>query len=81
VKDPMEEIVHQALHDAKVPFVAGDSNNAARLDFYLPVQNLYIEVKQFHSPRIAEQMARSENVIVLQGRPAVEWFAEMINRR
>lgn len=48
------------------------------LDFYLPDLDIYIEVKQFHSDRIAKQMARRPNVIAIQGRGAVLTFCAML---
>lgn len=75
--DPMEGMIRAALKRAGIRFVEGD-RNPARLDFHLPEFALYIEVKQFHSDRIAAQMARADNVIVAQGRGAVEALAAMI---
>lgn len=75
--DPMEGMIRAALTRAGIRFVEGD-RNPARLDFYLPEFDLYIEVKQFHSDRIAGQMARAENVIVAQGSKAVEALAALI---
>jgi len=39
-----------------------------------------IEVKRFHTPRVAEQMARADNVIVAQGEAAVRYLAELIEK-
>lgn len=77
INDPVERIVADALTRAGVPFTTGDEN-AAGLDFYLPDHDLYIEVKQFHSPRIEEQMSRAANVVAVQGRAAAEWLATRI---
>jgi hypothetical protein len=80
-RDPVEEIVADALTAAGVPFVREDDElNTAALDFYLPDDNLFIEVKQFHSPRIAAQMERAANVIAIQGIAAAQWFAVAITR-
>lgn len=48
------------------------------LDFFLPGLDVYVEVKQFHSPRISEQMSRKPNVIVIQGMGAMEAFATLL---
>ena len=77
IDDPMERIIAAALDDADIPFVPGEST-PERLDFFLPVQNIHIEVKQFHSDRIAEQMSRADNVIAVQGRAAVNLLADAI---
>lgn len=87
IRDPMEMRVALALayagiefeHDAESrgPRVHG----ARRLDFYLPAHGVHIEVKQFHSERIDDQMRAETNVIALQGEGAVNFFCEMIARR
>lgn len=75
--DPMERLIAAALDDADIPFIPGEKT-PERLDFYLPVQGVHIEVKQFHSDRIAEQMDRAPNVIAVQGRQAVNFLADLI---
>ncbi len=50
---PMERQCADMLRELGIQFVDDRKTN---LDFYLPLFDLYIEVKQFHSPRIAEQM-------------------------
>lgn len=78
ITDPIEIIVAAALDAAGVRYVTGDQPGGVGLDFYLPDLNLHIEVKQFHSPRIAEQMSRAGNVIAIQGEAAARWFAAQI---
>jgi len=75
--DPMERIIAAALQDAGISYVR-EAYNEARLDFYLPDFDTHIEVKQFHSERIGEQMERANNVIAVQGRTAVNFLAELI---
>lgn len=67
----MERIIERHLIAAETRYET-EMENEARLDFYLPDHGLYIEVKQFHSDRIADQMKRAPNVIAAQGRPAVK---------
>jgi len=77
--DPMERIVEQAFVDADIPYRTDHGGeNSARLDFYLPESSLHIEVKLMHSPRIAEQTSRVDNVIVAQGEAAVRFLAALI---
>lgn len=77
--DPMERIIEAALIDAGIVYtIESDSRNPHKLDFDLPVLGIAIEVKRFHSPRIADQMARAPNVIVAQGEAAVLALAAMI---
>lgn len=83
-EDPMEEMVGRALAAAGVRFTTPAETRPApgsshTLDFHLLDYDLYIEVKQFHSDRIAEQMSRAPNVIAIQGRAAAEWFCRAIN--
>lgn len=75
--DPMESRVRDALSTVGLKFTEGDKN-PARLDFLIEEHGIYIEAKQFHSDRIAEQMARAPNVIAVQGRDAVEWLSRLI---
>lgn len=79
MNDPMEQLIRDALSGAGIRFQTDDGGgNPRNLDFYLPDLDLHIEVKQFHSERVAEQMARAENVIVAQGKDAVIWLARLI---
>lgn len=75
--DPMEKMVRSALTAAGIEFVEGDATDE-RLDFYLPNIGVHIEVKQFHSPRISEQMSRADEIIVIQGKWACEVFCGLI---
>lgn len=71
-----EQEIEAALIDAGIEYVTeNEMMNAAALDFYLPQYDVYIEVKAFHSPRIAEQMGRAQNVIAVQGAKAIETLA------
>lgn len=85
--DALERRIGEALDQACIPFIYESDcgpNQAAPcfgLDFYLPTLDVHIEIKQFHSARIAGQMERAANVIALQGRIAVDLFADMIVAR
>ncbi|VXC81598.1 hypothetical protein [Sphingomonas sp. AX6] len=75
----MERLIEDALIASGRQYVTDDDPaNSAKLDFYLPDDDLYIEVKRMHSPRIAEQMGRVENVIVAQGEGAVRALAGLL---
>lgn len=80
IDDPMEVMMRSALTDAGIRFLE-DGENPVHLDFFLPDFDLHIEVKQFHTERVAEQMSRAPNVIVAQGREAVTWLAGLIRKR
>ncbi|MES0071840.1 hypothetical protein [Mesorhizobium sp. M0058] len=76
--DPMEETVRSALTFAEIGFVESQDPRALNLDFYLTTEDLHIEVKRFHAPRIAEQMSRAPNVIAIQGLDAAKFVARLI---
>lgn len=80
MSDPMEQLIEDALNAGSFRYVKEGSvkGSGQTLDFFLPDLGIYIEVKQFHSPRIADQMARAPNVIAAQGRPAVEMLARLL---
>ena len=69
IPDPLEAAVASALSDNFVPFNRDDHDSG--LDFHLTRSGIYIEVKAFHTPRIADQMSRQPNVIAVQGAQAV----------
>lgn len=66
IPDPMEAMVEQWLIARGIAFTR---DHPSRLDFYLPALDLYIEVKRFATPRIADQLGRvpREDVLVIQG--------------
>lgn len=76
--DPIEFIVRNALAMRGVDFVE-EPHAPNGLDFYLPESGVSIECKQFHSPRISEQMSRVPNVIAIQGKDAALAFYAMLN--
>jgi hypothetical protein len=75
--DPMEQVIERGLEAAGIPYRRTD-DNPRRLDFYLPTLDIYIEVKRFHTPRIADQMSRVPDIIVIQGMKAAVTFVKMI---
>jgi len=77
--DPMERLTGDALRGAGIAFITDhEPESPARLDFYLPSEDLHIEVKRFHSDRVTEQLTRAENVVLLQGKGAVRFFAGIV---
>lgn len=76
--DPMEQAVRAALKDAGIKFVEAPDPRALNLDFFLIQENIHVEVKQFHSDRIAEQMSRAPNVIAIQGMDAARLVAKLL---
>ena len=76
-KCPMESVIGNALIAGDYEFLDG-SQTPEGLDFYLVKEDVFIEVKQFYSERIHEQISRSKNVIVIQGVKAAKLFAEFL---
>lgn len=77
--DPMERIIEDALIAAGIAYESDFGNGTPHnLDFDLTDYGIAIEVKRMHSPRISDQMARADNVIVAQGKEAVEFLAKAI---
>lgn len=76
--DPVERIIEDALEKTGIEYVRADAKAGRHLDFYLTRLNIYIEVKQFYTPRADRQMARVPDVIVIQGEKAAVTFAKMI---
>jgi len=79
--DPLEEALADALRSAGVRFVREGHGIPVALDFYLPDFDLYLEVKRFHSDRIARQMSLADNVIAIQGQPAIDWLCSMLSKK
>lgn len=76
--DPMEKLIADALDAVGASYVTDFGGaNPSGLDFRLS-SGVEIEVKRFHSPRIAEQASRAENVIIAQGEQAVRFLAFLI---
>lgn len=78
--DDLETDLGRALTTAGIPHTHESECPGQRLDFFLPEDNLYIEIKRYHSPRIATQAAHADNIIFLQGKPAVDFFIKMISK-
>lgn len=77
--DPMEREIEEALIFAGVPYqLEHEMPDGHKLDFHLPDHDVAIEVKRFHTPRLADQMARYPNVIAVQGDKAVRAMANLI---
>jgi hypothetical protein len=74
-------MVAEALERASIDFIHESEDKEMGLDFYLPVFNVYLEVKQFHAERINRQLTSQDNVIVLQGRKAVEFFIRTLQTK
>lgn len=75
ITDPIEFIIAKSLLAAGVKFVHESEDKGQKFDFFLPGYGLYIECKQFSTPRTSEQIKDREDVIVIQGKHAANQFA------
>lgn len=78
MEDPMEKHVRDTLQMKGIKFTEEQAPENQRLDFFVPSLGLHIEVKQFHSPRISNQMARVPNIIAIQGLGAAKAFRKLL---
>ena len=80
--DPMEERTERWLTSNGIRYRRDDlSVSGTQLDFYLIDFDVYIEVKRFHTDRIAKQMARAKNVIAVQGMESLAFLEHLVNWR
>lgn len=79
--DPIERIVYESLEGAIMDGTPGMHGATKHLDFYLPEHDIYIECCAAYTPRKIEQASRAENVIIIQGKKAAEYFAHRHDRR
>jgi hypothetical protein len=81
--DPVERLVGEALTEAGFEWRheghPSRRDDPVTLDFEI-VGGPHVEVKRFHTPRSATQLAQVENVILIQGIEAARWFAELLRR-
>lgn len=77
---PLERDIADALTAAGIRFVQehDGKEETQHLDFFLPDHRVYIEVKRFHADRVVKQMARVDNIIVVQGIEAVRMFCAVV---
>ncbi len=81
--DLYERQIGEALFDAGIAFTHESEVIGQRLDFHLPEHDIYIEVKQYHTERILAsrgnaQMKLDDNIILVQGKKAVQIMVELI---
>lgn len=79
--DHLEREIAMALDNKGIRYIHESEKGGPVLDFYLPDFDVYIEIKQFHSDRINRQLASRENVVLLQGKKAVDFFKTMLNQQ
>lgn len=72
-------MVEAGLVLAGIPYKT-ENDNDKKLDFYLPTLDIYIECKQFHTPRTLLQLAKADNVIIVQGKKSAEWLVDILEK-
>lgn len=85
ISDPIELMIAQSLNMANIEYIHESERTGIpqlpgqrNLDFEIPAWKIFIEVKQFHTDRIADQIKGFENVIVIQGIEAARFFCQMV---
>jgi hypothetical protein len=81
--DPIENAMAMLLSKYGIEYTRPehDAADPTTLDFYLPAFRLYIEVKQFHTDRIAGQLRKVPQMttaIVLVGPTCINDFARLV---
>lgn len=78
--DPLEKIIFYALAERKIMTVIDGAGDTKALDFYLPDEDVYIEATAYYTARKIEQASRVNNLILIQGKRAAEFFAMIASR-
>lgn len=81
--DPVETEMEMLLSRYGIAYTRPDKDPSSpiTLDLYLPAFNLFIEVKQFHTDRIASQLRKVPQhvtAIVLVGPNSIDDFARLV---
>ena len=71
ISDPLEKDIAFLLTNLNIKFVHESEEKSQRLDFYLPDFDIYIEVKQYHTDRVNEQLKSKDNIILIQGKKSI----------
>lgn len=79
LKDPVEKEMQELLDFLGIPYRLGSEGGKHQLDF--DCGKVFIEVKQFHTPRVSEQMARAPNVIAFQGIESIRFLRRYIEAK
>ncbi|WP_414461791.1 hypothetical protein [Hyphomicrobium sp. DY-1] len=80
IHDPIEKLIADALDEASTPYIHDQADNIATLGLDFKVEGIFIECKAYHTDRSNEQLSRAPNIILVQGRGAAEWLANIIRK-
>jgi hypothetical protein len=76
--DHLEIDLATTFMEKGIDFIHESENKEQRLDFYLPNEKVYIEIKQYHSERTNEQLESQDEVILIQGKKALQYFKTLL---
>lgn len=76
--DWLEKEVAELLTKRGIDFIHESQNNGSNLDFYLPSYDVYIEVKQYHTDRVINQLSKKDNVILIQGKKSISFLKAIL---
>ena len=74
--DELERYIGETLFEAGIRF-----ERPERLDFFLPDNNVFLEIKRFHSERSSDQLHSQDNIILIQGKESVLFFCNILKGR
>ncbi len=82
--DPLELMVARTLDECSIGYRCPDQEKwgvfGSRLDFYIPLWDIYIECKAWGTPRIHPQVENVNNCIILTGLAATARFCDLVRR-
>jgi hypothetical protein len=78
--DHLEKKVGDTLESQGILFTHESTVSNQGADFYLPGYDVYIEIKQFYTERVTKQLENKDNIILLQGKDAVDLFCKMLRK-
>lgn len=78
IRDPVEQKAARLLNLLGISYIHESQDITATRNLDFRCGDVFVEVKQFHAPRIAEQMSRVDNVIVFQGTKSVDLLIDAV---
>lgn len=77
--DHLERKLGEFLESKNIAFIHESQDPQQPLDFYLPAFDVHIEIKQYHTERIVRQLETCDEVILIQGKVALDFFIKNFN--
>lgn len=78
MSSPQEKLIRRTLQRTGTKHFDEQTNKKETLGLDFKVGDVFIEVKSYHSDRIAAQMGRVPDIIAVQGSKACTYFANLL---